>query len=194
MKQSMNTNMKHHTKQFTHALLTWPLLMVALLLTGCASLSSLAPQDYATETPKLDLARYFNGKVDGWGMIQDRSGKVIRRMTVEMECTWVGNEGTLDESFTWSDGKKEKRIWKISKRGDSYTGTAGDIVGQAVGEAAGNTLRWTYTLALPADQGGYHMSMDDWMWQLDEKTLANRTRMSKFGVQFAEISIFFRKR
>jgi hypothetical protein len=36
--------------------------------------------------------------------------------------------------------------------------------------------------------------MDDWMWQIDERTLANRTRMSKFGVDVAEISIFFRKR
>ncbi len=190
MKQYMNQGMKKSIP----ALFTGSLLMFVLMLTGCASMSSLSPQDYATEAPKLDLAKYFNGKVDGWGMIQDRSGKVIRRMTVEMECTWVGNEGMLDESFTWSDGKKEKRIWKISKRGDSYIGMAGDVVGEAVGEAAGNTLRWNYTLALPADQGGYHMSMDDWMWQLDDKTLANRTRMSKFGVQFAEISIFFRKR
>ena len=28
---------------------------------------------------------------------------------------------------------------------------------------------------------------------VDEKTLANRTKMSKFGVQVAEISIFFRR-
>ena len=169
-------------------------VLMIFALAGCASLATLSPQDYAGETPKLNLAQYFNGKVDGWGMIQDRSGKVIRRMAVEMNCTWVGNEGTLDESFTWSDGKTEKRIWKITKSGDSYIGMAGDVVGQAKGEAAGNTLRWNYTLALPAEQGGYQMSMDDWMWQLDDKTLANRTKMSKFGVQFAEITIFFRKR
>ena len=29
---------------------------------------------------------------------------------------------------------------------------------------------------------------------IDEKTLANRTAMSKFGVEFAQITIFFRKR
>ena len=38
------------------------------------------------------------------------------------------------------------------------------------------------------------MNMDDWMWLIDEKTLANRTTVSKFGIEFAEISIFFRKR
>lgn len=167
------------------------LIVLAVTLGGCATLT---PQDYAKETPKLDLSTYFNGKVDGWGMVQDRSGKVIRRMYVEIVCTWNGNEGVLDESFQWSDGKTEKRIWKITKNGDRYIGRAGDVVGEAAGEASGNTLRWNYTLALPQEQGGYHMSMDDWMWQIDDKTLANRTTMSKFGIQFAEITIFFRKR
>ena len=55
----------------------------AMLMTGCATLH---PQEYAKETPKLDLATYFNGKVDGWGMVQDRSGKVLRRMVVELDC------------------------------------------------------------------------------------------------------------
>jgi len=32
------------------------------------------------------------------------------------------------------------------------------------------------------------------MWMIDEKTLANRTAMSKFGVKFGQITIFVRKR
>lgn len=167
--------------------------IVAILMTGCATLT-LTPQDYAKETPKLDLATYFNGRVDGWGMVQDRSGKVLRRMVVEIDCKWNGNEGVLDESFQWSDGKTEKRVWKIRKDGDRYIGTAGDVVGEARGEAAGNALRWNYVLALPVGDSTYNMDMDDWMWMIDDKTLANRTTMTKFGVRVAEISIFFRKR
>lgn len=166
-------------------------VVVATLVNGC---STLTPQDYARETPKLDLATYFNGKVDGWGTVQDRSGKVLRRMTVEIDCKWNGNEGVLDETFQWSDGKTEKRVWKIRKVGDRYIGTAGDVVGEAIGEAAGNALRWNYVLALPVDGSVYNMDMDDWMWLIDEKTMANRTTMSKLGVRVAEISIFFRKR
>ena len=166
-------------------------LGVAMLMTGCATLT---PQDYARETPKLDLATYFNGKVDGWGMVQDRSGKVLRRMYVELDCKWNGVEGVLDESFQWSDGKTEKRVWKIRKEGDRYIGTAGDVVGEAKGYAQGNALQWNYVLALPVGDSTYHMNMDDWMWMIDEKTLVNRTTMSKFGVRVAEISIFFRKR
>ena len=166
-------------------------LGVAVLLSGCATAT---PQDYAKETPKLDLSTYFNGKLDGWGMVQDRSGKVLRRMYVELDCKWNGNEGVLDESFQWSDGKTEKRVWRIRKDGDRYIGTAGDVIGEAKGEAAGNSLRWNYVLALPVDGSTYHMDMDDWMWMIDDKTMANRTTMSKLGVRVAEISIFFRKR
>lgn len=166
-------------------------LVFALFLAGCATVT---PADYATEKPKLDLASYFNGKVDGWGMVQDRSGKVVRRMVVEIDCKWVGNEGVLDESFVWSDGRTEKRVWRIKKDGGRYIGTAGDVVGEAQGVASGNALQWQYTLKLPADMGGHEMSMDDWMWMVDDKTLTNKTAMKKFGVTFAEITIFFRKR
>ena len=168
----------------------WLLIGAMILASGCTTLT---PQDYASEKPKLDLATYFNGKVEGWGMVQDRSGKVLRRMVVVLECTWNGNEGVLDESFQWSDGKTEKRVWKIRKDGDRYIGTAGDVVGEARGEASGNALRWNYILALPVGDSVYNVDMDDWMWMIDDKTLANRTTMSKFGVRVAEISIFFRK-
>ncbi len=167
------------------------LIFSFFMLSACTSLS---PQDYAKETPKLDLASYFNGTVEGWGMVQDRSGKVLRRMYVVIECKWNGNEGVLDESFQWSDGKTEKRVWKIRKEGDRYIGSAGDVVGEAKGEAAGNALRWNYVLALPVDGSVYNMDMDDWMWMIDDKTMTNRTTMSKLGIKVAEISIFFRKR
>jgi uncharacterized protein YceK len=170
---------------------TFIALLLCLCLSGCTSISI---TDYTEEKPKLDLSTYFKGKVDGWGMVQDRSGKVTRRFTVEMDCTWRGNEGVLDESFVWSDGKTEKRIWKITKQGDNYIGTAGDVVGQAIGVASGAALQWRYVLDLPVDNTTYKVNMDDWMYLIDNNTVSNRTVMTKFGVQLAEISIFFRKR
>ena len=167
------------------------ILSLTVFLSGCASVTI---ADYKDDKPKLDLATYFNGKVDGWGMVQDRSGKVTRRFTVEIDCVWRGNEGVLDESFVWSDGKLEKRIWKITKQGDNYIGTAGDIVGEAIGVASGPALPWRYVLDLPVDNTTYKVNMDDWMYLIDDKTLSNRTVMTKFGVQLAEITIFFRKR
>ena len=163
-------------------------------LAGLAGCASLDVATYQAEKPVLDLAQYFNGTVDGWGMFQDRSGKVVKRFTVRIDARWEGNQGTLDEHFEYSDGTKENRVWKIAKDGNRYTGTAGDVVGTAVGPAAGNALSWNYVLALPVDGRTWNMDMDDWMYLVDEKTMLNRTTMSKFGFRVGEVTLSFRKR
>jgi hypothetical protein len=161
------------------------------VLAGC---SAVTPLDYRAEQPELDLARYFDGRVDGWGMVQDRSGKVLRRFYVRIDARWQGNVGTLDESFDWSDGKKERRVWTITRiDANRYSGTAGDVVGSASGEAQGNALQWKYVLKLPPEQGGWAVELDDWMYLVDADTMLNRSTISKFGIRFAEITIAFRK-
>ena len=167
------------------------LALAALILASCASVT---PQDYAAQTPVLDLKEYFNGKVDAWGMVQDRSGKVIKRMSVEMTCTWNGDTGTLDERFTYADGTKETRVWTIRKDGDRYTGTAADVVGTGTGVAAGNAFNLKYVLAVPVDGRVWHVDMDDWMYLIDDRTVLNRTTMSKFGFRVGDVTLSFRKR
>ena len=104
-------------------------------LAGLASLSGCASQKidtYAAEKPVLDLKQYFNGTLDAYGIFTDRSGAVVKRFTVVMVCDWVGNEGTLDESFTYSDGSTQKRIWRLTALGDGrYSGRADDVIGLA---------------------------------------------------------------
>ena len=163
-----------------------------LALSGCAS-QNLA--DYAKEKPTLDLAQYFNGRVDAHGIFQDRSGQVVKRFSVVMNSHWQGNEGVLDEAFTYSDGTKQRRVWKLTKHADGhYTGTAGDIVGEAVGRTSGNTFHWNYTLNLPVDGKTYEVQMDDWMYLMDGQVMLNRTAMSKFGIHLGDITLAFSKR
>ena len=153
-------------------------------LTGCASIDV---ADYRAEKPVLDLAQYFNGTVDGWGMFQDRSGKVVKRFYVRIDARWDGNTGTLDEHFEYADGEKQNRVWTLVKDGDRYTGTAADVVGTAGGMAQGNALRWNYVLDAKREDGGtIHLDMDDWMWLVDDATLVNRTSFSKFGIRLGE--------
>jgi Protein of unknown function (DUF3833) len=163
-------------------------------LAGLAGCASLDVATYQAERPTLDLARYFDGTVDGWGMFQDRSGKVVKRFYVRIDAKWEGDQGTLDEHFEFSDGTRENRVWKLVKDGDRYTGTAGDVVGTATGRAAGNALSWNYVLALPVDGRTWHMDMDDWMYLIDDRTMLNRTTMSKFGFRVGEVTLSFRKR
>lgn len=170
------------------------LLLMALfaLLASCASVT---PDEYRAERPVLELDRYFSGTVDAWGIFTDRSGRVVKRFTVVIRCTWNGDIGTLDEDFIYSDGTREKRVWKVRKSGPGrYSGTAADVVGEAIGVAAGNALNWRYVLDLKVDGKSIHVDFDDWMYQMDDDVMLNRARMSKFGVTLGEVTLSFRKR
>jgi hypothetical protein len=85
-----------------------------LLLGGCASQNI---DSYAADKPVLDLRQYFNGRLDAYGIFTDRSGAVVKRFTVVMACSWVGDEGVLDEDFRYSDGSTQKRIWRLRHLG-----------------------------------------------------------------------------
>ena len=162
------------------------------LVGGCAAPT---PADYAAERPVLDLKSYFNGELLAHGIFSDRSGKVVRRFTVAMTGTWNGNEGTLDERFTYSDGKTERRVWRLKDEGNGrWSGRADDVVGAAEGTAAGNALNWRYTLRLPVDGTVYEVQFDDWLWQMDERVMLNRAVMSKFGFRLGEVILSFQKR
>ncbi len=163
------------------------------LLTGCADTPK--PSDYAAERPSLDLKTYFNGEITAHGLFTDRSGKVVRRFTVLMNCSWSGDQGILDEDFTYSDGKKERRVWRLTRHADGrYTGTADDVVGQAEGQVAGNAFQWKYTLKLPVGDSVYQVQFDDWMYLMDDRVMLNKAVMSKFGFRLGEVTLAFYKR
>ncbi len=168
------------------------LLVAVCLVTGCASVT---PDDYRAEKPVLELDRYFSGTIDAWGMFTDRQGKVVKRFSVVMRGSWTGDTGTLDEDFSYSDGTREKRVWTIRKTAPGrYIGTAADVVGEAIGSAAGNALNWRYVLDLKVGDKSYHVDFDDWMYLMDDDVMLNRARMSKFGFALGEVTIAFKKR
>jgi hypothetical protein len=167
------------------------LLAAAALVAGCASPTA---ADYAAEKPVLDLKTYFNGELVAHGLFTDRSGKVVRRFTVQMTGTWQGAQGTLDERFTYSDGKTERRVWRLTDEGGGrWSGRADDVVGTAQGRAAGNALNWAYTLSLPVDGKVYEVQFDDWMFLMDERVMLNKAVMSKFGIRLGEVTLSFYK-
>jgi Protein of unknown function (DUF3833) len=164
----------------------------ALTLGGCATPGI---DIYANEKPVLDLRQYFNGTLDAYGVFTDRSGQVVKRFTVLMNCRWNGDEGVLDEDFSYSDGSTQKRIWRLTRRADGrYTGRADDVVGEAQGESRGNAFHWTYTLNLPVDGKTYEVQFDDWMYLMTDKVMLNKATMSKFGFRLGEVTLSFSKR
>ena len=173
-------------------LLTALVVAAGIGLAGCAG-----PQlkDYAQEKPVLDLRQYFNGTLDAYGIFTDRSGTVVKRFSVVMRCHWQGDEGVLDEAFTYADGSTQQRIWRLKKLpGGRYTGRADDVVGQAQGATQGNSFHWTYTLNLPVDGRVIEVQFDDWMYLMSNQVMLNKAVMSKFGLRLGEVTLTFIKR
>ena len=164
----------------------------ALALSACAG-----PQiaDYAAETPVLDLRKYFTGTVDAWGIFTDRSGRVVKRFTVVIDCQWQGDEGVLDEAFTYSDGTLQRRVWRLKALPNGrYEGRADDVVGMATGQTKGNAFQWQYTLALPVDGKVWEVQFDDWMYLMNDRVMLNKAVMSKLGVTLGEVTLSFSRR
>ena len=167
-------------------------VLLALALSACGSVDVGRYQD---QRPALDLRTYFNGTLDAWGMFQGRSGEVQRRFHVVIDAQWRGDTGVLDERFTWADGTSSRRVWTLTRQADgSYRGRADDVVGEAIGEVAGNAFHWRYVLALPVDGKVYHVDFDDWMILMDDRVMLNRATMSKWGWRLGEVTLSFVKR
>jgi hypothetical protein len=168
------------------------LLLCTLLLTSCAMTDV---NHYKDVKPVLDLEKYFLGTTDAWGMFQQRDGAVIKRFHVVIEGKKLNGQLVLDEQFKYDDGTTQQRIWRLTKQTDgSWRGVADDVKGEAIGRISGNALHWHYTLMLPVDGTTYEMTMDDWMYLMDEDSMINRASMRKFGIEFGQVTLFFRRR
>lgn len=174
---------------------TWMGVWVLGTLVALGGCSAPKVTDYAAQRPLLDLRDYFNGTLDAYGVFTDRSGAVVKRFTVVMDCRWSGNEGVLDEAFTYSDGTKQRRVWRLTALADGrFVGRAEDVVGEAQGQQSGNAFQWAYTLSLPVDGRVIDVQFDDWMYLVDDRVMLNRAAMSKFGVHLGDVTLSFFKR
>lgn len=149
--------------------------------------------DYVDVKPELDLSVFFNGHLEAYGIVQDFKGKVKRRFTADILGEWSGDSGVLDENFIFDDGELQHRCWKLRKSGRDYQGTAGDVIGKAQGKVAGNALNWKYVLKIPVDGKDWEVSLNDWMYLVDENNLINRATMSKFGLELGQVTLYIRK-
>jgi len=168
-------------------------LLIAFLLTGCSG-NSMKPIDFKGQEPRLIIEDYLSGSVKAWGLLQNRSGKVIRQFTADLNGKWYGKELILDEKCNWSDGEIQTRQWKINKIDEhNYSGTASDVVGEAIGYSYGPAFKFEYVLLVPVKGKKMKITFDDWIFKQDDKVAINRATMTKFGIKVAELTVFFQK-
>ncbi|USE37191.1 DUF3833 domain-containing protein [Endozoicomonas sp. SCSIO W0465] len=151
-------------------------------------------EDYAGSEPSLKIEQYFAGETVAWGMFQDRFGNVQQRFKVLMIGEVKDDVLTLNEDFIYSDGTESKRIWKVKMLSDGhYQGTAGDIVGHAIGQSAGNAFNFKYQMRLPIRGREWVVTFDDWMFLQEDGVLLNIATMSKWGIKLGTLTVAFAK-
>ena len=166
-------------------------IFALLVLSGCTNMK---PTDFSGTTPQLRIEEYFAGHTRAWGIFEDRFGNLRRQFVVDIDGKWDGETLVLDERFLYSDGEKDRRVWTIRKiDAHRYEGQAADVIGVAVGEAYGNALNWRYDMDLKVGEGTLRVHFNDWMFLQESGVLVNRARVSKFGIEIGEVTLFFQK-
>lgn len=166
-------------------------ITLVFMLTACGNAGL---DSYKGTTPALKLDQFFNGELKAYGMVLDRSGNLLRRFEVKLIAMWQGDSGEIKEWFEFDDGERSTRVWHLKKMNDNtYQGTAGDVVGIAQGKTEGSALYWKYDLEIPVDGSIYQVTLDDWMFLIDEKRLFNKTDMSKWGFHVGEVILYIEK-
>ena len=167
------------------------LSFLLLSLSGCGGAAS---DPAAGRARKFDLEQYFKGRMKAWGLVEPRFGGAVRQFTVDMEGRRDGDVLVLDEHFVYSDGEKQFRQWRIRRMPDgSIRGEAADVTGSAEGREEGASLFLAYALNLKTSSGEWRLAADDRVFRFDDEMALNRLRLSKWGVQVAEVTIAFRK-
>lgn len=146
-------------------------------------------QDYQHNTPALELPRFFQGKAQAFGMMQDWQGKQNLHFTARLCGQWQGERGDLYEIFQFSDGRTDKRHWQLTTQGPRVVGTAGDVVGEATGTVAGNSMEFNYELRIATADGPVDVAVRDWMYLVSPTQLINKSTLHKYGLQVGELTL-----
>ncbi len=168
-------------------------IITLFLLAGCSN-NDMKPIDFKDQKPRLIIEEYLSGNVKAYGILQNRSGKVTRQFTADLNGKWDGKQLILDEKFNWNDGEVQTRQWQIIKIDEHhYEGTAEDVVGTAKGFSYGPAFKFEYVLLIPVKGKEIKITFDDWIFMQDDKVAINRAIMTKFGFKVAELTVSFIK-
>lgn len=168
------------------------MVLAALTVAACGQPDV---KEFSKVETKFDVRDYFNGRVVAFGTITDYKGKITDRVYVEMNGTWEGNNGKLEEHFRYADGSTEDRTWQlhVSDDGKQVRGTREDVIGEGKGEQAGNALFWEYKLKRKIDGEDTVLTADDRLYLIDGPYLINEIRMKKYGITVATVNLGFHR-
>ncbi|WP_105901587.1 DUF3833 domain-containing protein [Vibrio gangliei] len=163
----------------------------------CFVLASCSAPDvdfYQSSQPQFNFKSFFNGNLKAYGVVQDYKGQLTRKLVVNMEATWKDNIGTIEEDFIYDDDERQKRTWTITLDDEGkIEGQASDVIGVAKGRSAGSVFHWQYYVELPYKGDTLETHFDDWMYLVTDNRLINRTSITKYGIEVAQVTLVIEK-
>lgn len=165
-----------------------------LSMLGIFSCSNTKVSQYHNDKPKLNLQQFIDGKIKGYGLVENRSGIVTRRFEFNGVGYWEGDIGYFDETISYINGDIESRKWKIHRINDNYyEATTPDVINKAKIYVDGNSMNWQYIMKIKVDNKIYNINFDDWMYLIDDQKMINRNYFTKFGINVGQLTLFMEK-
>ncbi|MEP1587510.1 MAG: DUF3833 domain-containing protein [Tateyamaria sp.] len=146
------------------------------------------PDDYAGASTPFNIRTHLNGHLVCEGVIYGPTGRVASRFVGHFDCTWEGNQGTMNEVFHYDDGSQQTRVWNLTLGNNGrIRALADDVEGEGTGQQMGNAVKLKYRFRLPAKSGGHVLNTVDWMYLAPNGTIINRSQFRKYGLKVAEL-------
>ena len=144
--------------------------------------------------PRFNMADYFEGRTRAWGLFETITGKVKKSFVADIDGRWNGDDFLLEEDFTFSDGEKETRTWRLKFSDDgSFRASCADTPTPGNGMIKDRRGDLAYSMAVNVGGRRVMLSFADLFYQIDENTVINRAKVKKFGIPVGQVLISFRK-
>lgn len=151
--------------------------------------------EFVGKTPVFRFEKFFLGRTRAWGVFEDRFGRLRREMSIDMTGAQDDDGFILDEAFDFADGERLNRRWRTTiLPGGRYAATADDVIGPALGEAAGNAVHWRYRTRLKMNGRDWIVDFDDWMFLQRDGGAVNRSWVRWKGLLVGSVSMFIQRR
>jgi hypothetical protein len=165
------------------------------LIAGCVAVAVVVGHPGTANPPvgsgsAFDPVAFFDGHTHSWGVIERRSGAPSERVETDSDGEKNGSDRLrMVQHLSFQDGTTQQREWTLWRSGpDRFDATANDMVGTAKGEAEGNVFHWRWVLARSPGNSLMDVTMNQWMYRLQDGSVMIRSTVSKFGLIFAEVT------
>jgi len=152
-------------------------------------------EDFEGTGPAFRPEAFFDGRMEGWGVLEGPTGALQKRFTVAAEGRAEGGVIRYRETWTFDDGHVDTLNWEIRPQGgDRYGGTEDRSEGEAEGRRAGCAFHWQYTRDTPQPDGkSLKLNFDDWFFQIDQTVVVAKGTAGRLGLPFATAHVTYRR-